>query len=213
MLYMKRLRDRIGFSGGAGAMLVIGVIVLAAVGGLLYHHLRLVSNRSASNVVTTAPVTPAQQESIASVSPQQPVQQRLDVKEWGVQLPLPTNIGDAYYVVSTNTRDPATGQPNTMWLGLASLNSDGCDATHVNNGRTTSTPLGALIRVAPTETDPVSGALYTQKYPTGVLLGDYYYVYVPWKNKACASKAASQGVDSAFGAAAKGIVKASAATN
>ncbi|SRR6266511_733333 len=183
---MKGLRTKRGF-GKLGALLVAGITALAVVGGLAYYNRQPVA--------------------AASSSPK-----RLDVTEWGVEMPLPSSLGDAYYVVSTSSHDPVTGGPNTMWLGLASLNGGGCDAARFN-AQATSKPIGALIRVAPTEVDPVSGALYSKNYPDGVMIGKYYYAYVPWKNKTCAAKTTLDGVDSAFTNAVKDIVIATSARN
>jgi|GEM_PF-5498337 len=45
----------------------------------------------------------------------------IKVAEWGIQLSLPADMSDAYYVVSKSTYDPKTHEPNTIWLGLTSL--------------------------------------------------------------------------------------------
>lgn len=209
---MKNMSDRSGFGGSVGAFVVVGTLLVLAIGSFTYYHQRSNHAETKSNLAVGASSSAAPQESIATAQTAQPAETRLYIKEWDVQLPLASNVTDAYYVVSTSTHDPGTGQPNTLWLGLSSLNSTGCDVSRVNSVAA-ATPVGALIRVAANETDPVSGALYSQKYPNGVLIGDYYYAFAPWKNKSCASKATLQGIDSAFASAAKTIVSAKPPTN
>lgn len=101
-------------------------------------------------------------------------QQYLEIKEWNIKLPLSKSISDAYYVVSGSSHG-SNGESNTVWLGLKSLDSKGCAATAANTGRTY--PLGAILRVNPKGTDPVSGELVKQRDPNGVIIGNYYYAY------------------------------------
>src|SRR5579871_6713273 len=103
-------------------------------------------------------------------------------------MPLSSSIRDAYYVVSDSSHDPGTAAPNTMWLGLASLNTAGCDASLANQGQ--STQLGEILRVLPSDTDPIDGKPYSQLYPAGITLGKYYYAYVSWTHgRTCAPQA------------------------
>jgi hypothetical protein len=181
---MKILGERLGF-GKTGALFLVGFAVVAIAGVLGYHY-----QRKASALPT----------------------QQLAIHEWGVNMPLPSNINDAYYVASTSTHDPLTGQPNTMWVGLSSLSAKGCDAGRFN-ATGASSPVGAIIRVAPTDTDPVTGMLYTQKFPSGVIVGGYYYVYIPWKSASCTSSSNLGDVNTAFVNAVKGSAKAAAVQN
>lgn len=176
---------------GAATVMAVGIVTI----GVILHSSASAQNASAGN--------PDQA---------QQAQQHLSVKEWGVQVPLPATVSDAYYVASSSTYDPRTGQPNTIWISLASLSSKGCDAAHFNSTGEGG-PAGALIRVMPTDTDPVTGQLYTEKYPGGSLVGNYYYVYIPWKNKSCGTQTLLHGVDSAFGTAVKSMTPASGTVN
>jgi hypothetical protein len=194
-----------------GALLAVGVAVVVGASWTGYHRQHS-GGKNDSHPVTNTPVGMAQQEAAVTSKPEQAATKRMYVKEWGVQLPLQNSVGDAYYVVSNSTHDPETGQPNTVWVGLNSLNGTSCDATRMNKAAD-ATPVGAVIRVKPSETDPVSGMTYTQKYPNGVTIDGYYYAYLPWKNKDCTSKTKLQSVDAAFGAAAKTMVKATGAVN
>lgn len=97
----------------------------------------------------------------------------LDIKEWGVKLALSTTVADSYYVVSTNSE--TGGQPNTMWLGLKSLDRLGCAAVQANSGG--EYPVGSITKSLPDATNPVSGELLTKVNPNGVTLNGYYYAY------------------------------------
>ena len=98
-----------------------------------------------SNQQTTRPTT----QQNPPVEPQKTAQQYLVISQWGIKLPLSDDIADAYYVVSTSSQD-AQGKPNTMWLGLKSLDDvDSCAADQANHG---GTPLGALIKAAAAQT-------------------------------------------------------------
>ena len=121
---------------------------------------------------------------------------------------MASNISDAYYAVSTSSRDTLTGEPNTVWVGLSSLSSKGCDATKFSTEGTGS-PVGAIIRVAPADTDPVTGMLYTQKFPGGTTIDGHYYVYIPWKSaEKCTTSSTLTGINTAFANSSKGVVKA-----
>jgi hypothetical protein len=135
-------------------------------------------------------------------------QSYLIVKEWNIKLPLTNSISDAYYVVSTNSQDN-NGQTNTVWLGLKSLDSFGCSANQANKS---GSPLAGLIKAAPADTDPVSGATYKDKDPNGSTVDAYYYGYVDYiTHRPCTTKADLQqklkDVNAAFADAAKKITK------
>jgi hypothetical protein len=127
----------------------------------------------------------------------------------GVKLPLSNTIKTAYYKTAKGSSYGPGGLPSTVWLGLASLSSSSCNPG--NNDAGGRGAIGAILRVLPTDTDPVSGQLLTQKYPNGVTIGSYYYLYQSWAtNNPCASNSTLQPIDSAFATAAKSAV---AATN
>ncbi|MFI6401482.1 hypothetical protein [Streptomyces sp. NPDC050548] len=174
---------RTGF-GKTKALISVGFVIVTIASGVAYHF-----HGSAE----------AEATSVTS--------QHLAIHEWGVNLPIASNINDAYYAVSTSTRDPLTGEPNTVWVGLSSLSNKGCDATRFSTTGEGS-PVGAIIRVLPTDTDPVTGTAYTQKYPGGATVGGYYYVYIPWKSAVnCASQSTITGINTSFENASKGVAK------
>lgn len=175
-----------------GYLVLLVVAALIGLGGYWYHH---AARRSVSNAATNV--------SKANTGTKN-AQQYLDVKEWGVRLPLSSAISDAYYVVSTSSKD-SNGQPDTVWLGLKSLDSKGCAAAQANTGG--SYPISALLRIDPIATDPVSGTLYTKLDPNGVTIKGYYYTYHSGiEGKTCASQAKLNAIDAAFKAAANKIV-------
>lgn len=133
----------------------------------------------------------------------------LDIKEWGIKLPLSGTISDAYYVVSTNSE--TDGHPNTVWLGLKSLDSKGCTASQANTGG--AYPMGAIIKAQPNETDPVSGEPIKRLDPNGATIDNYYYAYhsgiqgnSPTRCMAKANITNANAIDAAFEAAANNIV-------
>jgi type II secretory pathway pseudopilin PulG len=135
----------------------------------------------------------------------------LVIKEWGVQLPLSNSISDAYYVISSGSHN-TDGQPNTMWLGLKSLDDKGCIAAQANSGG--SYPIGAILKVLPDEMDPVSGRPYQELDRDGVLIEGYYYAYHSGiqgnSDSRCIAKANvtnADAIDTAFRAAGRGIIK------
>lgn len=197
MLDMGRTENRNNGFSTVEALIIVAVIGITAAGGwLVYQHNRTkVTDAAAGNQTTNQQTntTPA------------PTVTYLDIKEWGVKLPLSGPIKDAYYVVATNSTD-------TIWIGLKSLDSAGCAAA-LGNTQGASAPVAAIIRVLPTDLEPVKGVPYTQLYP-GVTIGGYYYAYLSGtKSKTCASQATLQSIDTAFAAAAKTAVSATVTAN
>jgi hypothetical protein len=191
---------------GFGLIAVLAVIVVLALasgaGAYVYHR-----DHKANNSNTTAHATTTGGRSHTTPSSKtQAQQQYLDIKEWGVKLPLSSAIADAYYVASTSSKD-ANEEPNTVWLGLTSLDANGCSASNGNDGK--SPILAALVRVSPTATNPVTGESYKQQDPNGVTVGEYYYGYTAYAGLQSGSKCGSAtnlaAVNSAFKNAAAGI--------
>ena len=204
---MKQREHQSGFSTTVVLLAVLVVAVLAVTGLVVYQ--RNKPSRTKTSATTSPTQTTAQPQSTATTQTQQTATRYLTIKEWGVKMPLSDTIKDAYYVVGKGSSDGPGGLPDTMWLGLASLNCPSCNPSRNDYGERGA--LGAIIRVSPTETDPVSGQLLSQEYPSGATIGDHYYLYQSWaKDNPCASENTLQPIDSAFAAAAKGIV---AATN
>jgi hypothetical protein len=195
------IRNQSGFSAIEVLLIVFVVAALAATGLVVYQRHKQSVAKSSAAIGTTQ--TTGQQKSGTTT---QPATQYLDIKEWGVKLSLSSAINDAYYSAGGNVSKD--GLPNTVWIGLTSLNSTGCNAT--NTDSPSFKPLGAIVRVLPTDKDPGSGKLYTQQDPNGTTINGYYYGYASniIKDSSCASATTLQSIDSAFATAAKNIVAA-----
>jgi hypothetical protein len=206
---MRRREHQSGFGATGVILVVLAVAILASTGLMIYQHHK--SGSAKNSAATSQTQTTTQPQNTTSTQPAQATTQYLTIKEWGVKLPLSANIKDAYYTTE-GSNTGADGLPNTVWLGKTSFNSNGCNIA--NTGPSSkATPIGSILRVLLTDRDPVTGDLYTQKYPNGVTIGNYYYAYAPWKHKSCAPTATLQSVDSEFATAAKSTGKANAAAN
>lgn len=188
---MRTRTKQSGFGIVQALIIVVIIVAIGAGGWFVYQHNRTQSTDAAGN--------PTGQQT--NNTPTQSVSY-LTITEWGVKLPLTSGIKDAYYTVGTGSVDQ-NGQPNTMWLGLRSLDGD-CDATKANQaGATTISAIGSFDRALPTDTDPISGTLYTKLYP-GKTIGNYYYFYMTnSKSKTCTSTNGLQSIDAAFATAAQ----------
>jgi len=206
-LHQPTKRDQSGFSTVEIVLVVIVAAVIIAAGSFVayrYHHKNVSTKSSAA---TGSSQTATQPQSTTTTQTQQPAAQYLDIKEWGVKMPLSATIKTAYYDVGKGSSYSPGGLPSTMWLGLASLSGASCNPSNNDSGQRGA--LGALLRVSPTDTDPVSGQLLTQKYPNGQTVNGWYYAYQSWAaNNPCASSATLQPIDSAFATAIKSAVTA-----
>lgn len=194
-----------GFSAIGVVLIVVAICAIGTVGWLVYQNNKtkptnaVGSNGSSNSQQSTPPSNPS------------PTVAYLDIKGWGVKVPLGETIKDAYYTFSGSNKGD-DGLPSTAWLGLTSLNDSGCGIT--TTGPTSeATPIGSIGRVLPTDRDPVKGSLYTELYPNGITIKGYYYFYAPWQNKKCAPKDKLQSVDSAFATATKGSLSSTSTTN
>lgn len=176
----------------------MAAVILAAIGYGVYRIGYNQSNQLASSAGQTK-ISSTTKDSSTSPQPVRSATQYLVIKEWGIELPLSPAISDAYYVVATNS-------PDTMWLGLSSLNEGDCNASRANAVVTTISAIGALVRVTPQEIDPTGpspNSTYEQDYP-GITLGNNYYAYMSYtQNKTCTSKSSFQSINAAFIAAIK----------
>lgn len=161
-------KNQKGISAVEGLLILIIVGILCGTGWYVWH-----SKQDADIILNGANKTSSAQPvpKNASLSSQQ---QYLEIKEWKIKLPLSKSISDAYYVVSSSSHG-SNGEPNTVWLGLKSLDSKGCAAATANTGGPY--PIGAILRINPKDTDPISGTPYTQLDPDGTTIGNYYYAY------------------------------------
>jgi type II secretory pathway pseudopilin PulG len=200
---MRQREHQSGF-GTVEVLLVVLVVAILAVGGFVVYQ-RHNNTSTKTNAATSTSQTNTQQSNTTSTQSQPP--SYLTIKEWGVKIPLSSSISDAYYVIPQGISNDADGKPSAINFGLASLNSS-CGT--VTGGPTDYNSLGSIVRALPTDTDPVSGKLYTQLDPNGVTIAGYYYGYADasLKSKTCISSTSVQSVDSAFATAVKSAVTA-----
>lgn len=207
---MKKTDNRqAGFGPVIVLVVVLVVVVIGAAGWVVYQHHKGSGTPKAN---TTTSQTTSQQQSTTTTQTQ-PVAY-LDIKEWGIKLPLSNTISDAYYVAGVGSVG-SDGVSNQIFLGLTSLDTSGCTAAGSNHGQDSA--LGMIFRTKPTDVDPVTNKAYSQEYPNGATVGTYYYAFQGSANSnisTCkAPQSTVQSVDSAFATAAKGMVSATATTN
>lgn len=201
---MERPRNRqSGFSTVGILVACLVVVALIGVGVFVYQHNRTALTNAAGGTQTSQQTTNTTTQQTATTG------SYLTITEWGVKLPLSSSISDAYYVVNPSSWKDPDGLPSQVWLGRKSFTNASCNPANNNEGQRGA--IGSILRVPPTEQDQVTGQLLTQKYPNGVTVNGYYYAYQSWAtSNPCASQANLQPFDSAFAAAAKGIIQATA---
>lgn len=195
-------KNQNGFSG----LEVLLVLVLVGIVGLTGWYVWHANSRNSKEISTSNNnLTPSNTNKQVRTKSEQ---KYLDIKEFGIKLPLSANITDAYYVISTASQ--TDDKPSTVWIGLKSLDSMGCAAAQANSGG--AYPFGSIIKVKPEEVDPMSGTPFTQKDPDGVTIGGYYYAYISGisSTTGCVAKNNIKNVgarDAAFKTAGKKIIK------
>lgn len=199
---MRRREHQSGFSTVELLLVVLVIGIVGAAGWFVYQHNRTKATQAAPNASN-------QQTQQTTTTTPAPTVAYLTLKEWGVKLPLSDSIKDSYYTVPRDISSDPDGQPSGVYLGMTSLNTSCGIVTPDSKG--IDNALGAITRVPPTYTDPVSGELFTQKYPGGVTINGYYYVYASrTSGKTCASASTLQNADSAFATAVKSIATSTA---
>lgn len=196
---MGRQKRQAGFSIVEAVIAVVAVVAIGTAGFFVYQHNRPKSTNAAAN-------TSNQQTQQTTTTTPAPTVSYLTITEWGVKLPLSAEIKDAYYMPAVGSSKGSDGQPNTLLLGLHSQDGNSCAAT--NN----LTALAQISRTSPSSVDPVTNKLYTQEYPNGVTIGNYFYAYQGISsNDGCkVPQALAQPINDAFNAAVKGMVSATA---
>ena len=198
---MQKMKD-MGDSGFSlfETLVVIAIVVVLGLGGwYVYHREHKAKTTADATSQTNTGTTPTQQQ--ANSTTQTPATTYLDIKEWGVKIPLSSRIQDAYYTVPAGISNDEDGRPSAVSLGLTSLNS-GC-GTVTSDSAGSSNALGSIVRALPTDTDPVSGKSYTELDPAGTTIAGYYYGYADagLKGKTCSDSATVQSIDAAFSSA------------
>jgi hypothetical protein len=182
-------------------LVIIGSIV--SVGWYVQRSLQHISNTYNTATTTSSTNSPK----FSSKKTAKTRLQYLNINEWGVKIPLSSTISDAYYVAGVSSVG-ADGVTNQAYLGLASLDSDGCTASGSNRGLDSA--LAMIFRSKSADVDPVTGKAITVEYPNGVTIGGYYYALEGLTGSdisTCkAPRAMIQSVENAFSAALKGLI-------
>jgi hypothetical protein len=151
---------------------------------------RLASETTQSQTNTQSPATTTTTTTTTAV-PAEQAPAYLDIKEWGIRLPLSDTVKDAYYVVPLGVYREADGVPGQVKIGLASLDSIGCSAREFAAKSTSDSgnqEVGSILRVDPNKTHPVTGKTYAETYPGGIEVGKHYYVFGYNKQKPCTTE-------------------------
>jgi prepilin-type N-terminal cleavage/methylation domain-containing protein len=200
---MQTKLDRKGFSI---VEVLIAIVIIAAVvlcGWLAWHHAHHKKEPTPSPAASASNSQKSNSSSQAN-SPTGSTQSYMAIPEWGIKMPLASAISDVYYIASNSSED-ANGQPNTIWLGLKSITTNDCVPTASNADNT---EIAAILRVSPTDADPVSGTPYTTLYPNGTTVNGYYYALDDERTleSNCASQQTLQSIDTALKTAVSGII-------
>src|SRR5690242_13299650 len=127
---MTRMKNRqAGFGIVEALIAVFAVGVLAGAGWFVYQHNR-------TKVTKAAAGSPPATQQTTPTTPPAPTVTYLDVKEWGIKLPLPNSIKDAYYVVDPGVSTDADGKPSAIEFGIAAQDLHCGAVTATNAGYT-----------------------------------------------------------------------------
>lgn len=189
-----------GFSIIEALVAVVAIGMIGASGWFLYQHLKT----SATTIgATSNPSQSTNQQ--PTMTPAGSTVAYLDIKEWGIKVPLSDAIEDGKYIPSASIVD-SKGQPAAMWVTTTSVEAKGCDLS--NTERDGGGAIGEIMRIEPGEQDGVTGELLSKEFPYGTTVGGYYYAYKSWAtSNTCASAADQQAADVAFASAVNGHVK------
>lgn len=195
-----RTKTQNGFSTITIAVALILVLVIAGIGFTVF-------NRSSDTKTAIAPTegAPNSQQPIDQqpAAPERPVTTYLEIKEWGVKLPLSDAIKDAYYVVPNGISKNADGRPSGIIIGITSLN-DSCGIV-TSRSEDFQKAFAEIVRTLPTNKYPTSGKAYTEQFPIGVTIDGYYYGYAKFLyEKLCEPQDKLQAIDDALANATKG---------
>lgn len=184
-----------GFNIVEIVLIVIVVGLLATVGWLVYQNNRTKISDAAGS---------GNQSNSQSSQSQKPTVTYLNVKEWGVKLPLSDGIKDAYYAVPTGISLNADGLPSGIIVGVRSLDAVcgfvSAKSTDFNNA------FAEIVRALPNEKDPVSGKSYMELLPNGITINGYYYGYSRMTDsKTCAPRDKLDSIDSGVMQATKSL--------
>jgi len=195
-----------GFSITMAVAVIAALVIVGASGLVVYKH-HTNKHPVADSTTTTTPST-ANTTSNSTPQPAQTATTYLDIKEWGIKLPLPDSIKDTYYVVPAGTDQDSDGEPGAIAISLASRNA-AC-GTLTANVSDNQNAMVSIVRESPGTVSQYNGKTVEQEDPNGVTIGSWYYgladAYLKSKPSSCASTADISSLDTAFVAAVKGAV-------
>lgn len=118
-----------------------------------------------------------------NLNSQESAQKYLEIKEYGIKIPLSDAIEDAYYYTKYNKTDDIT----YVYLRVHSLDSE----SYCNDNYNMS--LAALNKVGKDEIDQRSGNKYSDS-GNGMVIGNYYY-FIDLSQAVCSQKTSNQTVE------------------
>jgi hypothetical protein len=150
---MKRLNND-GFTLVEVLLILIFLGIIGFTGYYVWH-----SQKAADKALT---VSDNSTGTVAVPATQKHTTKYLDIKEWGVKLPLSSGIESAYYEAGT------ADVSGSIYLSIDGYKGTDCAADAVT--------LGAIQRFAPNDKDD-EGSYLTAQFPNAVHVGGYYYQY------------------------------------
>ena len=153
--------------GLVGVLLIVLVLVAAAGVGVYAHH----RSHKAKMVGTTSNTKPS--TTTTKPAPTE-TQQYIAIQEWGVRVPMPSNVAvsDIYYAMGTDTQNSSSPE-----VGLASHKLDAITSDCVPQKGTHESPFGWIERMTPTAYRQALADSQNTGIKDGTLLGSYYYVW------------------------------------
>ena len=195
----------LGFGLVEGFLVIFTLLIIGLGGWFIYQHNRTKTSDAVSNTQTNVTSTEPKTEPGPTVT-------YLEIKEWGVKLPLSEAIKDAYYAVPTGISPNIDGKPSGIILGLASLDEKCGKVTSGVDDY--SNALGGIVRALQDEKYPTSGRTYKEEYPIGVQIGDYYYGFGDMTSeKKCESQEKLSSIADALKNATKTAIRTSDTKN
>jgi Na+-transporting methylmalonyl-CoA/oxaloacetate decarboxylase gamma subunit len=137
-------RNQSGF-GMVGAVLIILVLIVIGLSGYIV----LSAHKNKTNTAATQKATPAKTNTVVKTQyvVVQDNQEYLDIKEWGVRIPIPKTLESVVYAGGHYDIDGGSS-PDDARLGLLSLGSDCSELPEAS-----SAPLGWYVTFTKTDVD------------------------------------------------------------
>ena len=201
-----------GFSLPLALVAVAAIAVLGVSGWLVYKHQTHTTKPPVADSATTTSPSTTKSESSPTAQPAQTATTYLDITQWGVRLPLSSAIQNAYYVVPIGMATDSDGEPSGVFVSAHAL--DSACGTLTSDAKGSLNRVGEIVRVQPSQTDPVTRELYTQEYPNGLTINGWYYGFSGASpESSCGNASATPSIVSAYQTATKNAVSDTATSN